>query len=98
MSRVKAANTDHAYLRAAERIGLSKRKAAELMRSAQRQGIAPLNCPPGPLRDYLIDKQLDNEHRRIKFYEGYIFVFASTSTKCITVYKAPAECFAEEAH
>ena len=57
-----------------------------MMRLAQRNGVSPLSCRPGPLRDFLIDKQLGNPHRRIKFYAGHIFVFCSTSTKCITVY------------
>lgn len=85
MSRVKSRNTDHAYIRAAERCGLSKRRAEELMKQAQRHGIAPGNLPPSDLRDYLYDKQLST-NRRIKLYENYIFVFASTSTKCITMY------------
>ena len=85
MSRVKAPNTDHSYYRAAERCGWSKRKAREMMKEAQRHGKTYGNLPDGELRNFLEARQI-GQHRRIKFYAGYIFVFASTSTRCITVY------------
>jgi hypothetical protein len=90
MSRLKARNTNHAYFRAAERCGWDKKKAEQMMRYASKNGKAPYSLPPGPERDYLIRKQ-QCTHRRIKLYLGYVFVFASTSTKCFTVYPMPEE-------
>ena len=85
MSRTKTDNTDHSYLRAAQRCGWNKQRAKSMMKSAQRYGKVYTNLPPGPIRDYLEKKQEAN-YRRIKYYAGYVFVFASTSTRCITVY------------
>lgn len=85
MSRVRTQNTDHSYYRAAERCGWSKRKARDMMKAAQRYGKMYENLPEGELRAFLEQKQLC-QHRRIKYYAGYIFVFCSTSTRCITVY------------
>ena len=44
---------------------------------------------PGPEKDFVSKKQQGNPHKRIKLYQGYVFVFCSTSTKCITVYPLP---------
>ena len=86
MSRVRTQNTDHSYLRAAERCGWGKRKARDMMKAASRYGVSVGNMQPGPERDYLERKQWGNPHKRIKFYQGYVFIFCSTSTRCITVY------------
>lgn len=85
MSRVRTQNTDHSYYRAAERCGWGKRKARDMMKAAQRYGKMCDNLPEGDLRTFLEKKQA-GQHRRIKYYCGYIFVFCSTSTRCITVY------------
>jgi len=90
MSRVKTQNTDHSYFRAAERCGWSKRKAREMMKAAQRYGKIYENLSDGELRSFLEIRQI-GQPRRIKYYEGYIFIFASTSTRCITVYPYPKE-------
>lgn len=85
MSRVRAQNTDHSYYRAAERCGWGRKKARDMMSAAQRHGKMFENLPDGELRDFLAQKQF-GQHRRVKYYAGYIFVFCSTSTRCITVY------------
>ena len=90
MSRVKATNTDHSYYRAAERCGWGKKKARDMMKAAQRYGKMYGNLPEGELRNFLKSRQV-GQYRRIKYYAGYIFVFASTSTCCITVYPYPKE-------
>ena len=90
MSRVKATNTDHSYYRAAERCGWGKKKARDMMKAAQRYGKMYGNLPDGELRSFLKSRQV-GQHRRIKYYAGHIFVFASTSTRCITVYPYPKE-------
>lgn len=86
MARNKVRNTDHSYLRAAQRCGWGKRKARGMMQQASRFGISAGNMAPGPERDFLEKKQWGSPTKRIKFYQGYIFVFCSTSTRCITVY------------
>ena len=91
MSRIKTNNTDHSYIRAAERCGWGKKKAREMMKLASRYGISVGNVPPGPLKNFLAQKQWGSPHKRIKYYQGYIFVFCSTSTRCITVYQVPPE-------
>ena len=48
------------------------------------------NLSDGELRSFLKARQV-GQSRRIKYYAGYIFVFASTSTRCITVYPYPKE-------
>ena len=90
MSRVKTQNTDHSYLRAAERCGWGKKKAREIMKLASRYGKAPGNLAPGPIKNYLMSKQYFT-NKRIKLYQNHIFVFCSTSTRCITVYPLPDE-------
>ena len=89
MSRVRTQNTDHSYLRAAERCGWGKKKARDMMKAASRFGISAGNMEPGPEKDFVSKKQQGNPHKRIKLYQGYVFVFCSTSTKCITVYPLP---------
>jgi hypothetical protein len=64
------------------------------MKEAQRHGKTYANLPEGELKNFLEARQ-KNQHRRIKYYNGYIFVFASTSTRCITVYPYEPEKKAE---
>ena len=90
MGRTKTRNCLHAYFRASERCGWSVEKAKEMMRLASRKGLSPYQLENGELKDLLIYRQLKT-NRRIKFYQGYIFIFASTSTRCYTVYKNPLE-------
>ena len=90
MSRTKADNTAHSYMRAATRFGWSKKKAKAMMAEASRHGVSVGNMAAGEMRDWFEARQLCT-NRRIKLYDGYVFVFASTSTKCITVYKLPEE-------
>ena len=90
MSRAKTDNTTHSYMRAATRFGWSKKKARAMMTAASRHGVSAGNMRLGELRDWFEARQSCTS-RRIKLYEGYVFVFASTSTKCITVFKLPEE-------
>lgn len=90
VSRVKATNTGHSYYRAAERCDWGKKKARDMLKAAQRYGKMHGNLPDGELWRFLKSRQV-GQHRRIKYYAGYIFVFASTSTRCITVYPYPKE-------
>lgn len=94
MSRVKAPNTDHSYYRAAERCGWSRKKAREMMKEAQRRGKAYANIKNPEISKFIAIKQ-GNQSRRVKYYMGYVFVFASTSTRCITVYPLPKELLEE---
>ena len=91
MGRNKVANCDHAYYRASERCGWSKKEAQEMMRLASKKGLAPSQIKDNKeLKKLLMFRQLKT-NRRIKYYKGYIFIFASTSTRCYTVYKNPLE-------
>lgn len=85
MARNKVRNTAHSYLRAAQRCGWNKHYAKTMMKAAQRYGKTYGELRDSPLKEFLEKKQNSN-YRRIKYYNGYIFVFASTSTRCITVY------------
>lgn len=91
MSRKRQPNTDHAYFRAAERCGWTKSKAKQMMKDASRYGKSCDILEPGHLQDFIKVRQIGT-NRRIKYFQGYIFVFASTSTRCYTVYKYEGEC------
>lgn len=86
MSRTKVPNTDHAYLRAAERCGWSKTKARTMMMKASKYGKSYGQIKDKKIADYIKARQVSTR-RRIKYYCGYVFVFASTSTRCYTVYE-----------
>lgn len=61
------------------------------MKSAQKHGLTYENVVDNErLRTFLKNRQ-KHTFRRIKYYKGYIFVFASASTKCYTVYPYPYE-------
>lgn len=88
MSRIKRKNPIHVFKRAAERTDFSKREAQRLIKEAQTAGKAYGNIPPGPLADYIKSK---GNTKRVKVYQGYVFIFARTSTACITMYPIPEE-------
>lgn len=90
MGRTKTKNCNHAYYRASERCGWSKREADEMMRLASKRGISPYNLHDGKVKDLFVFRQLKTR-RRIKIYRGFVFIFASTSTRCYTVYPLPKE-------
>ena len=83
MSRKRTKNSDHAYERAKQRTGMSKRQAKQMMREAQTAGVAVDNLPPGPIKNYIKKK---GTHKRVKVYKNHVFVFSKTSTTCITMY------------
>ena len=84
--RTKAPNVDHAYLRAAQRCGWSKPKARKMMREASLYGKSFDHIDDPEISEFVRVRQVCTR-RRIRYYKGYIFVFASTSTRCYTVYK-----------
>ena len=90
MSRTKSENTDHAYLRCAERCGWTKKKAREMIKLANRHGKTYDHIENKEISDFIKARQVGT-CRRIKYYAGFIFVFASTSTRCYTVYPCPIE-------
>ena len=90
MGRTKTNNCNHAYYRASERFGWDKKKAEEMMRIASKKGISPFSMQEGALKDLYVFRQLKTK-RRIRIYQGFVFIFASTSTRCYTVYKLQEE-------
>jgi len=88
VSRTKVKNTKHSYVRARQRTDLNKKQIKNLMKEAQRSGKCPYNFPEGPIRNYLLSK---GNHKRIKVYKDYVFVFSKTSTSCITLYPLKPE-------
>ena len=87
MSRTRVPNTDHSYFRAAERCGWTRYVAKKMIKDAQRYGKTYDHIKDNKeLADFMKARQVSTR-RRIKYYLGYIFVFASTSTRCYTVYK-----------
>ncbi len=91
MSRKRQPNTDHAYFRAAERCGWTKYMAKRMMKDAQRYGKTYGQISDEKLANFMKARQVGT-NRRIKYFQGYIFVFANTSTRCYTVYKYEGEC------
>lgn len=88
MSRNKVKNTKHSIIRARERTDLNKKQIKNLIKEAQTAGIAAGNMRDGPIKTYL--KSTGN-HKRIKIYKDYVFVFNKTSTSCITLYPLKTE-------
>ena len=88
MSRTVVKNSNHSYERVKERTNLSKRETIKLMKEASRYGLSANNIPEGPLRNYVASK---GNNKRVKYYKGYIFIFAKTSTSCITMYPVDEE-------
>lgn len=95
MSRNKVDNTNHAYLRAAERCGWNRERAKKMMRLANRYGKTYEHIEDEYIATFLEARQLGTK-RRIKYYCGFIFVFARNSTKCYTVYKYEGETESEQ--
>lgn len=91
MSRIKVLNCPHAYLRAAERCGWKPKEAEYIMKSAQKHGLIYTNVVGDEKLKKFLENRQKHTSRRIKYYKGYIFIFASTSTKCYTVYPYPYE-------
>lgn len=90
MSRVKELNCSHAYFRAAERCGWRGKQDIH-NEICTKTGLTYENDVDNErLRTFLKNRQ-KHTFRRIKYYKGYIFVFASASTKCYTVYPYPYE-------
>lgn len=85
MARNKTKNCNHAYYRASERCGWDRKTADLMMKLASKKGLSPENLGEGEQADLLRFRQLKT-CRRIKYYKGYVFIFASTSTRCYTVY------------
>lgn len=83
MSRTKAKNSEHSLLRAKERTDLSKSQIKQMIKEAQTAGIAYANLKEGPIRDFVKSK---GTMKRVKVYKNHVFVFAKTSTACITMY------------
>lgn len=90
MTMRKVKNTHHAYIRAKERIGITKKEAERLIKEAYFSGVSVNALNDCPIKRFLARKA-HYRRKRIKIYKGYVFVFCSTSTKCITMYKIKQE-------
>lgn len=84
--RIRVPNTDHAYYRASERLGWTRKHAKEMMKLANRYGKTFDHIKDKEISEFVKARQVGTR-RRVKYYNGYIFVFASTSTRCYTVYE-----------
>lgn len=90
MSMNKKRNTKHSYDRSKERFGLSKSTTKLMIKNAYLFGASPNDLKDENLKAKLLHKEKSN-HKRIKVYKNKIFVFCSTSTKCITIYPVDSE-------
>ena len=93
MSRARVKNSAHSYDRVKERTNLSRRETIKLMKEASRYGVSAGCMKPGPLKEYLASK---GDAKRVKYYKGYIFIFAKNSTSCITMYPVDEEVLRAE--
>ena len=93
MSRTRVNNSRHSYDRARDRTNLSKRAVEKLIKEASSYGVSAGSMPNGPLRRYIASK---GDKKRVKYFKGYVFVFAKTSTSCITMYPADEEVIEAE--
>ena len=83
MSRRRVKDSFHSFIRAKERTPLLKREIERLIWEAQRAGKSYMTLKDGPIKDFLESK---SKTKRVKLYKNYVFVFARTSTACITMY------------
>lgn len=90
MGLSKVANTKHSKVRALERTNLDHKGRTKLIKNACRHGKTWEMLKQGSLRNYVFDKQ-SRSRKKIKYYNGYLFVFQKTSTACITLYPVPKE-------
>lgn len=90
MSIKRVSNSNHAYERSKERFGLTKSISAKMIKNAYMHGIPVRSLPEGPVKDYLLKKQ-NRTRKRMKVYDNKVFIFASTSTACITAYPIPED-------
>lgn len=86
-------NSSHSINRARERSNLSKRKTNSLMKEASKYGLSYDHLPEGPLREYIRKRSY---FKRVKLYKGHVFVFAKTSTACITMYPVDPQVLMEQ--
>lgn len=78
--------SNHAYVRCAERLGLTKREVNLLAREASKYGKSAEQVEDGKLKKYLLGK---GRYKRVKLYKGIVVVIAKSSNRLITAYPLP---------
>lgn len=90
MSRKKLPPTKHFFVRAKQRLGWEPEYAAEQARLASRKGLSW-----GQVDDldvsYFLSRKESSKDKRAKLYNGAVFVFSKTSSRCYTVYQLPSK-------
>lgn len=79
--------TTHSIIRAKERAGLNKRKAAKMMEIAKTRGIQSEDCTWSVDRRFL-DSRTTDRSVAVAF-NGFCFIFDREMTKCITMFRLP---------
>lgn len=92
MSRRKANSTKHSKERFIERTRYSEHNFQEYVTYASQYGKCP-NDFDGDFGDYL---KVKGKYKRLKVFDGYIWIFNKTSNRLITIYSVPKRFETEE--
>lgn len=76
----------HAYVRCAERLGLTKHDVNILAREASKYGKSAEQVEDETIKHYLLTK---GRYKRVKLYKGIVVVIAKSSNRLITAYPLP---------
>lgn len=79
--------TNHSIIRAKERAGLNKKKAAKMMEIAKTRGKRSEDCTWSVDRRFL-DKKSTEVSVAVAF-NGYCFIYERETMKCITMFRLP---------
>lgn len=89
MSRIKGKRpTFHAIMRSKERTKYKdKAQFTKQAKLASKNGKCPLDFE-GEFRNYLLRR---SRKKRVKVYDGYVWIFNKNSDRAITVYEIPEQ-------
>lgn len=90
MSRKKLPPTSHFLIRAKQRLGWDPEYAAEQARLASRKGLSWSQVDDLDISYFLLRKET-SKGKRARLYNGAVFVFSKTSSRCYTVYPLPSK-------
>ena len=90
MSKKKLPPTSHFLIRAKQRLGWEPEYAAEQARLASRKGLSWSQVDDLDIA-YFLAKKESGKGKRAKLYNGAVFVFSKTSSRCYTVYQLPSK-------
>lgn len=86
--------TFHGFIRVKERLNVKDKEIKTLSLYAIKNGLNLGDLSEGRLRTFVINK-MNQKHKRIKLYRGYVFIFFKNSNRLITSYPIPESLMSE---